>query len=530
MIPIPGRQAPSRCATSLLLLAACLALGATTAASPVGSAGGASPALRILALDGQDDIVDWDKSNASIERTPPEALAHGPVGTRDSDPDALRFVVSGLAGELPESLRIESFGAAGQPLDVLESVQLYESDCRHGLGPACRTTTRIRTVADEVDRSHPLVRHRSIRAEVGGRITLAAGRTRLRALRVGGPRHTPVGPIARLRARLRIWMVRDRIGGRPPFGTDDATASAIARTQLRWANALWGQCGISFGPESAVDLRIVDPPPAFLLALGCDMGLPASGGQVRFRIEGKPVRVDIPKGTLPQGAARMVADAVERAGFAATVSENARTEAGAGRTADVLVRHRNGALVSLEPLERDISPSTDSSLTACIGRVELSDGLQHFTDITAPAGTVEERTLVKAFDDGAPSTIDVFMIPAFAGGSRIGESFINADKSSVRNVVIEDRAGVRADRASFALAHELGHILLDMPGHPDDFGLDMPMLLMDSDSADPSAFGPRRLTVEECARAVIESGPSAPSPLLTVWPLDDPQPAAARRP
>jgi hypothetical protein len=182
------------------------------------------------------------------------------------------------------------------------------------------------------------------------------------------------------------------------------------------------------------------------------------------------------------------------------------------------VRRRDGQFAVLEPPEGG-RISSDATMTACIGGVDLSDGLDHFIDVDAPAGTVEERALVKAFDDGDPSTIKVFMIPSFAGGGRIGESFIYADRSSVRNVVIEDRAGIRADRASFALAHELGHILLDMPGHPDDFGVDVPTLLMDSDAADPSAFGPRRLTLADCARAYRQSGPGASTPLLSVWPL-----------
>jgi hypothetical protein len=85
--------------------------------------------------------------------------------------------------------------------------------------------------------------------------------------------------------------------------------------------------------------------------------------------------------------------------------------------------------------------------------------------------------------------------------------------------VIEDRAGVRADRSSFALAHELGHVLLDDPGHPDDFGIDTPTRLMDADAANSSAYGPRRLLVEECVRAVRQSGPGSASGLLTRWPL-----------
>ena len=127
--------------------------------------------------------------------------------------------------------------------------------------------------------------------------------------------------------------------------------------------------------------------------------------------------------------------------------------------------------------------------------------------------------LIKAFDDGDPRTIEVLFVPGFAQGGRIGESFIMADKSAVRNAVIEDRAAIRSDRAAFALAHELGHVLLDEPGHPDDFGLDTPTRLMDSDAANPTAFGPRRLTLDECARMVRQSGPGAPVPLLTRWPL-----------
>ena len=135
------------------------------------------------------------------------------------------------------------------------------------------------------------------------------------------------------------------------------------------------------------------------------------------------------------------------------------------------------------------------------------------------AGTLEERTLLKAIDDGDPTTIEVVVVPLFAGGGRIGESFIGSDLSSVRNVVLLDRAGIRARKSSLTLAHELGHVLMDLPGHPDDFGPDTPTLLMDSDAADPSPFGPRRITVDECARVLRQSGPQARVPLLLPWPI-----------
>jgi hypothetical protein len=465
------------------------------------------------------------RSRASIERTPPERQTTDSSSSSGADPDAIRFVLAGSEGELPKGVMIVATNLAGAKIDELE-VAVEGAACPAGFGPVCRSTSLIRAVADDIDKNHPLVKDRSIRAEVGGALEILSGTRTLGAIRVGGPRLTSVGPIERLRGSLRIVVVRDRTKGSPPFGTDESGAKALARRQVGLANSLWGQCGITFGPEAEADVRVVDPPPSYLLAVGCDLGLPASGGDIRLRVDGHDVRVELRPKMTPRAAARAVARVIEQAGFVVRLSENARIEPGADRTTDVLVRRRDGQFALLEPPEGG-RVSSDPTMTACIGGVDLSDGLDHFVDVDAPAGTVEERTLVKAFDDGDPSTIKVFMVPSFAGGGRIGESFIYADRSSVRNVVIEDRAGVRADRASFALAHELGHILLDMPGHPDDFGVDVPTLLMDSDAADPSAFGPRRLTLADCARAYRQSGPGASIPLLSVWPLG-PQDAASR--
>ena len=89
----------------------------------------------------------------------------------------------------------------------------------------------------------------------------------------------------------------------------------------------------------------------------------------------------------------------------------------------------------------------------------------------------------------------------------------------MRNVVILDRSGIRARRTSLTLAHELGHVLLGMPGHPDDFGEDTPTLLLDSDAADASPFGPKRIPIDQCVRALRESGPVSRVPLLQPWPL-----------
>jgi hypothetical protein len=247
--------------------------------------------------------------------------------------------------------------------------------------------------------------------------------------------------------------------------------------------------------------------------------MPASGGEIRLRIDGKAVTVPIARGASPDRAAEHLARAAEHAGFVAVVSANARIAPGASGSVDVSMRRRDGHLATVDTVLPSAPLTTDASLVVRIGSVDLSDGLQHFGDMDSVAGTLEERTLIKALDDGDPGTIEVVVVPFFAGGGRIGESFIASDRSSVRNAVILDRAGVRARRSSFTLAHELGHVLMDMPGHPDDYGVDTPTLLMDSDGSDSSPFGPRRLTIDECARVVRQAGPNARVPLLTAWPL-----------
>lgn len=477
-------------------------------------------AIEVRAIDGQGREVDLARSHASLQRTPPDRLGPDPLAST-VDPDALRFVLVGVADDLPGTINLLSISPSGEGLDALTDLPLSQVPCPADVPRelTCGSTLPIRAVADDIDRNHPLVLARSIKAELGGALAVASARgDKLQMIRVAGPRHSPLGAIERFRARLRVILVRLNPRGPPPVGGDDTGALAVARAEVGRANALWGACGVSFGPPAELDVSVVDPPRSHLLALGCDHGLPASGGGVRVRVDGRDIKVALTAGMTPRAAARAAAASIRAAGFTVRVSDNPPIGAGAFGSADVLVRRRDGALASIEaPASGPIS--TDPTMRACIGRVDLEDGLQHFGDIDAIAGTVEERALIKAFDDGDPSTIEVFVVPSFAGGGRIGESFISADGGGIRNVLIEDRAGIRADRASFALAHELGHVLLDDPGHPDDFGADTPTRLMDADAANASAYGPRRLLVDECVRALRQSGPSAPVSLLRPWPL-----------
>jgi hypothetical protein len=465
--------------------------------------------------DGAQKDIDLARERASLERTPPERVDSG-GGASFDDPDALRLVVNLPEAEAPArafSLGIESIAASGAKLDRIPQIPMEAFACP-GPKTKCFASAPLRFVVDDIDRAHPVVERRSVRAEVGGAISVIANGKKLQALRVAGPRRTTAGPIPRLRASLRAFVLRNVPGGGPAIGGNDVGAVAQLRTELALASAVWGQCGVTFGPQEALNVKVVDPPPPHLVAFGDDMGLPASGGEIRVRAGGQLITVMTHPRETPERVARDFAAAAARAGFVAVTSPNARIGPGALGSVDVSLRQRGGQLMTAY-----LVSSSEPTLSVRVGAVDFADGLQHFGDMDSMAGTLEERTLIKALDDGDPSTIELIVVPQFAGGGRIGESFISSDLSSVRNVVLLDRAGVRARRSSLTLAHELGHVLMNVPGHPDDFGIDTPTLLMDSDASDASPFGPRRLATEECARVVRESGPRARLPLLTEWPL-----------
>jgi hypothetical protein len=467
--------------------------------------------------DGRNARMSAAHQRASIQRTPPARMDLENVDIGFDDPDALRLVVESPDSSSLGPLTMDSLAADGSALDVLRDVSVSPIRCAlPAVGArACFASAPLRLVSDDVDSGHPLVARRSLRGEVGGALVVrdSAGK-KLQAMRVAGPRESSVGPIERHRVTLRPFVLRTSRGGPPAVGGTDAGAVNVVRAEVALAAATWGQCGVSFGPLSQVDVRVVNPPPPYLVAMGNDLGLPASGGELRFRIDGQDVRVETKKNWSPRQVALALQRQATRVGVQATLSENARIQPGAAPSVDVALRRADGQLSSVTLLS-----STDATLAVQIGAVDLTDGLQHFADTDSVAGTLEERTLVKAFDDADPSTIELLVIPYFSGGGRIGESFIASDGSSLRNVVLVDRAGVRSRRASQTVAHELGHVILDEPGHPDDFGVDTPTRLMDSDASDSSPFGPRRLTVEECARAVRQSGPNAHVPLLVPWKL-----------
>ncbi len=472
----------------------------------------------VLALDGAGRPVDMAASHASLSRTLPEALR--PEEERHSrETDALRWLLIGPEHGMPDAVSFVSTASDGKPIDALDRVELRPVKCPHATpkGLGCRESHPVRATTDWLDRSHPRAKTPSLRAEVGGRLTVFSAGLKAASIRVGGPRETRLGPMERYRGKLRVRVLRTGPGAGVAIGADEPGGLAAARRELETANAVWGQCGIQFGAAEELDVAVVDPPPPHLFAIGCGLGLPASGGRLAFGVGNARIDLGVREGASAESVARDLAAELRHRGYRATLSTNPKESFSAGPSVDVLVRGPRGEYVKLDlPL---VDKGREPSLEVCVGAVNLMDGLSHFSDSDAAAGTLEERALLKALVDDDPTTIDVLVIPHFLTLGRIGESFVDARGLGVRNAIIIDRAAVRAGARSFALAHELGHVLLQVAGHPDDFGADLPTRLMDADAADSTVFGPRRLSVSECERAILQSGPGAPVELLSGWPL-----------
>jgi hypothetical protein len=504
------------------LIAAIQCLAFVISVAPVGHAQ-SNPRLTAYALASDGRWLDPQRDHLAISRELPIII--DPAQPTPVEPEAVRLVVVG-ASLAPSSVSLRTLRRSGALLDALATLPLVPWPCPPGnTGAVCWSTQPLRLTPDRLDRDYPAARTRSLEADLGGELQVNVGQEVLGSWRIGAP-HSPVfGGFDRLSLKLRVRVLRLFAEGPPAIGGSAAAAMALARAEVRAASQLWSQCGIDLQGPSEPDIQVVDPPGIQLVAVGCNRGLPASGGEIVLSIQGRRVRVASHAGESPDVVAARLARALRGLGLGieVRVSPNPRMTSGASGAVDVLVRGTHGVRASIAADADPAVPlSTDSTLGVCLGEVDLGNGLSHFVESDAAAGTLEERSLIKAFDDGDPSTIEVFIVPSFDQSGRIGESFIDDDGAGIQNTVIIDRAAVRAGPRSYALAHELGHILLDMPGHPDDYGVDQSGSLMDSDASDASVFGPRRLTLAECERALRESGPDARVPLLKVWPLTRP--------
>ncbi len=430
------------------------------------------------------------------------ALPRGPLG-RCSDPRCFRVVASPEAANT--DVWLERFDAEGQLRGRLP-LRLVREGAR-SVGPW------MRLVGDAQDAAARGVSGRLLEVRLRDIVQVRAGHA-TQSLRVGRP-GAESGPLAARRGRLRVRILRHQ--GVPAVGGDDRGGLALGRAQLVIANEVWLQCLVDFGSPEEADVAVVDPPPAWLLSVSNGDGFPSAGGQIRFRANGRPVELRVPAGLVPVETALRVARAVRAAGFEAEVRVNPRWDSGADRSADVLVRTRAGAPANLSP-DGEAPLTTDRRQRLRIGRVDLGDGLQPFDNDSAAAGSLEERTLLHHVVDADPTTVDVVIVNEFTGGGRQGEAFIEADRGAFPNVILLDRRGIAQQRAAWTQSHELGHVLLDMPFHPDELGLDRPWLLMDADASAPVSSGPKRLTPSECARTRHRSGVQATPALLMPYP------------
>ncbi|MEO8902909.1 MAG: hypothetical protein ABI627_15410 [Polyangiaceae bacterium] len=473
---------------------------------------GATGQVFALANDGQTWVVATH-GHLALSRDQPTTPRAAALET-----EAVRLVFSGFSGA-PGAVRVRTRHENGAPLDALADPTLQAWPCPPNISGACWATEPLRLTPDRLDRDYFAARERSLEAELGGQVIVEASGQTLGSWWVGAPHSSLFAGAERFALKLRVRVLRIAAAGAPAVGADVASAIRLARAEVQHASQLWAQCGVDVQGPHGADIQVVDPPPIALVSVGCEAGLPASGGQLSLRVQGRAVRVVSRPGDAPSVVAARLARAVRALGLTARLSPNPRSTAGAGAAVDVLIRNAAGALAGVSAeADPHLPLSTDATLRVCLGEVDLGNGLSHFVESDAAAGTLEERALIKAFDDGDPTTIEVLVVPSFDQSGRIGESFID-DSAGIQNTVIIDRAALRAGPRSSALAHEIGHILLNMPGHPDDYGVDQSSALMDSDAADASVFGPRRLSLADCERALRESGPSARIPLLYPWPF-----------
>lgn len=409
------------------------------------------------------------------------------------DPRCVRIAAYAPADAPFSHASLERFSPDGSDLRSLPALLRHD-------GVAWRSPW-MRLVVDDADEAAPGVSGRVLEVRLRDVVQARVG-SATQSARVGRPGDED-GPLAARQGRMRVRVMRH--GGVPAVGNDDAGAIELARNQIAIANQVWLQCLVGFGDPADADVQVVDPPPPFLLAIAHIDGLRATGGEIAFRASDQSIGpIAIRPGSIPIDTATTIARAVRAAGFQADVRANPRTSNGAHQSADVLV-YRDGEPVTLSA-QPERALTTDRQQTLRIGSVDLSDGLQPFRNSNAAAGSLEERTLLHAVADRDPTTLDVVIINGFTQGGRQGEAFIESDRGAFSNVVILDRSGIRQQRAAWTQSHELGHVLLDIPFHPDDLGPDRPWLLMDADASSPFLTGPKRLSPEECARARHRSG------------------------
>ncbi len=349
-------------------------------------------------------------------------------------------------------------------------------------------------------------------ALLGGRLSIEVGTTR-QLIPIGGPREVWAAA-PRLRVQLRGRLVRETARGKVPWAASEGDALRLMAGALDDAERIWGQCGIGFGPRAERDLVVVDPPEIPHLTLGAGLGIAPPPGMIGFRAAGREVKVD-------QNGSYALRDLVSLLFSRATeqqvklrVYRNPPSHQSLGPSYDLVFA--SGTEVTPLP-----AGAGDKGGGLLFTHVDLTDGLTHFSNSDSNVGSHEERVLLDHVLDRDPITVDVVVVPSFEPADRLGESFMVGEENRFANVIILSAEALAVSHRTHVLAHELGHVLMRQPGHPDVAGPDTPFHLMDADASDPSALGPRRLSAEDCRRVWSVSGPARRGGILVPWPLPE---------
>ncbi|HUT79248.1 MAG TPA: hypothetical protein VM285_16230 [Polyangia bacterium] len=485
---------------------AALLLVTAIAAPAAGAGSGTSvePEIGVVWLDADGGEISEDHGAIGVFGV--AGVATGAAGS----PARFRLVMPDPSQPPSVRLTIASVPAAGgRDRDALRGVPLEP------IGDGRLATPWLVAVASLEDLRDPGLAGRALRVRVDDRVEA-------RVRRGGGRAHrssravtlsaADSGSLALRRVELEVVVLRRGPGGPPVAGGDEAGAVSMMRFQAEVLNEVLAPCAVWVGAPAELPVRVVEPSPTALIAIGDPLGLPSGGGEVRLEIDGRRLpSLKVGSGYEPAETARILAAHVRQAGLRALVSQNALNPFAVYATVDVVVRRADGAPATVRPWEG--SPvTTDRRQPIRVGGMELGVGIDARGPNDFASGTIQERALVKVLGSDRPGPIRIFVVDGLGAGRKQGEAFPRSAGPALGDTVIMDWRAFRNTRQAFALPHEVVHLLLGDLGHPDAAGDRRPELLMHS-RASSAVDGPRRLTGDQCGviRRGLEQGVSSSS-------------------
>jgi hypothetical protein len=266
----------------------------------------------------------------------------------------------------------------------------------------------------------------------------------------------------------------------------------ILERHLDWTNEVLGQCGISVDTEEPGSMAYVEAPKQTFVSLGSELGILPTELEVSIEDEGRLFsRFGLAGMRIPLLAAQNLAAFLETQGLSCRVIENSPRPSRAHSGADLSCIRADGTPARLRI---EAQPPFADIMTA---EVVLGDGLTCYTQDLGSSGSPEQRALILGLWPSPPGISRLIIVDKLLCLQQLAQSFSDDPKSPLFGAMIIDRRGLARGREVFALAHELGHVLLSTPGHPEDDEPFDPELLMNSQSSSIYA-GPRRIPAPLC--------------------------------